>query len=88
MRSFGRIKKYEYPHHRVLAKEKTNKLMMKFYSLARSCTRTQPVTPPHTAPVTARNTPVWARPHHIGTVLGPAKYRPKIPAFLGFFVLP
>ena len=39
---------------------------------------------PHTAPVTARNAPVWARPHHIGTVLGPAKYRPKFPVFEAF----
>ena len=39
---------------------------------------------PHTAPVTARNTPVWARSHRIGVVTRPAKYHPKIPAFRGF----
>ena len=43
---------------------------------------------PHTAPVAARNTPVWAHSHSIGAVLGSAKYCPKIPAFRGFFVLP
>ena len=43
---------------------------------------------PHTTPVTARNAPVWAHSHHIGAVLGPAKYRPKFPAFRGFFILP
>ena len=42
----------------------------------------------HAAPVTARSAPVWAHSHHIGAVLGPAKYRPKFPAFRGFFVLP
>ena len=39
---------------------------------------------PPTAPVTARNTPVWARSHRIGVVTRPAKYHPKIPAFRGF----
>ena len=38
----------------------------------------------HTAPVAARNAPVWARSHPIGAVLGPAKYRPKFPAFGAF----
>ena len=38
---------------------------------------------PHTAPVAARNAPVWTHPQHRrGT--RPAKYRPKIPAFRGF----
>ena len=44
--------------------------------------------PLHTAPVAARNAPVWARSHHVGAVALPAKYRPKIPAFRGFFILP
>ena len=43
---------------------------------------------PHTAPVAARNAPVWARSHRIGAVYRLAKYRPKIPAFRGFFILP
>ena len=42
-------------------------------------------TAPHTAPVAARNVSVWAHSHHIGAVLGPAKYRPKVPAFRRFF---
>ena len=40
---------------------------------------------PHTTPVAARNVSVWAHSHHIGAVLGPAKYRPKFPAFRRFF---
>ena len=39
---------------------------------------------PHTAPVTARNAPVWARSHRIDADSRPAKYCPKIPAFRGF----
>ena len=30
--------------------------------------QTQPATSPHNAPVTARNAPVWAHSHRIGTV--------------------
>ena len=43
---------------------------------------------PHTAPVTARNAPVCGSSQPIGAVYRPAKYRPKIPAFRGFFILP
>ena len=43
---------------------------------------------PHTAPVAARNAPVWARSHRIGAGTRPAKYSPKFPAFRGFFILP
>ena len=39
---------------------------------------------PHTAPVAARNAPVWARSHRIGRGTRPAKYHPKIPAFGAF----
>ena len=45
-------------------------------------------TSPHTAPVAARNAPVWARSHRIGAGTRPAKYSPKFPAFRGFFILP
>ena len=38
----------------------------------------------HTAPVTARNAPVWAHSHRIGAILGPAIYRPKFPASEAF----
>ena len=41
-------------------------------------------TSPHTAPVAARNTPVWARSHRVGAGSRPAKYRPKFPAFGAF----
>ena len=43
---------------------------------------------PHNAPVTARNTPVWARSQRIVAVARPAIYCPKSPAFRGFFILP
>ena len=40
---------------------------------------------PHTAPVAARNAPVWAHSHRIGIDARPAIYRPKFPAFGAFF---
>ena len=66
--SFGSIEKCGYQYHWVHASEKPSKLIYKFYSLARSCTQTNSTPSPHTAPVAARNAPVWARSHHIGTV--------------------
>ena len=83
MRSFGSIEKCGYQYHWVHASEKPSKLIYKFYSLARSCTQTNSTPSPHTAPVAARNAPVWARSHRIDTVC-PAKYRPKFPAFGAF----
>ena len=68
MRSFGSIEKSGYSYHRVHASEKPNELVMKFYSLARSCTQANSTPSLHTAPVTARNALVWARSHRIGTV--------------------
>ena len=53
--------------------------MMKFYSLYRSCTQTHSAPSSHTAPVAARNAPVWARSQRIVAVALPAKYRPKSP---------
>ena len=84
MRSFGSIEKSGYSYHRVHASEKPNELVMKFYSLARSCTQANSTQSPHTAPVAARNAPVWARSHRIDADSRPAKYHPKIPAFRGF----
>ena len=40
---------------------------------------------PHTAPVAARNAPVWGSSQPIGAVYRPAKYRTKFPAFGAFF---
>ena len=40
---------------------------------------------PHTAPVTARNAPVWARSQSVGIDARSAIYRPKFPAFGAFF---
>ena len=82
------FEKYEYPHHRVHASEKPHEPVIKFYSLYRSCTQTHSTPSPHTAPVAARNAPVWARSHRIGAGTRPAKYSPKFPAFRGFFILP
>mgnify|MGYP007020503196 CR=1 FL=1 len=42
----------------------------------------------HTALVAARNAPICGSSQPIGAVYRPAKYRPKIPAFRGFFILP
>ena len=68
MRSFGSIEKCGYLHHRVLVKEKPHEQVMKFYSLYRSCTQTNSTPSPHTAPVAAKNAPVWARLRRIGAV--------------------
>ena len=68
MRSFGSIEKCGYQYHEVLAQEKPNEPVYKFYSLARSCTQANSTQSPHTAPVAARNALVWVRSHRIGTV--------------------
>ena len=52
-----------------LHRKRPHELMMKFYSLARSCTQTNSTPSPHTAPVAARNAPVWAHSRCIGVVL-------------------
>ena len=83
MRSFGSIEKCGYQYLWVHASEKPKELVYKFYSLAKSCTQTHSTPSPHTAPVAARNAPVWARSHRIDAIR-PAKYHPKIPAFRGF----
>ena len=69
MRSFSLIEKHEYEHHWVLASEKPYESVYKFYPLARSCTQTNSTPSPHTAPVAARNAPVWAHSRCIGVVL-------------------
>ena len=68
MRSFGIIEKCGYQYHEVLAQEKPYEPVYKFYSPARSCMQTQPAASLHTAHVTARNAPVWARLRRIGAV--------------------
>ena len=69
MRSFGSIEKSRYSYHRVHASEKPNELVMKFYSLARSCTQANSTPSLHTASVAARNAPVWARSRCIDVVV-------------------
>ena len=68
MRSFGSIEKCGYQYHEVLAQEKPNEPVYKFYSLARSCTQANSTQSPHTAPVAARNASVWVRSQRIDTV--------------------
>ena len=84
MRSFGSIEKCKYQYHRVPTQEKPKESVYKFYPPVGSCTQTNSTPSPHTAPVTARNTPVWRVRSLIGRGVRPAKYRPKIPAFRGF----
>ena len=67
--SFGSIEKCRYLHRRVLASEKPYEPVYKFYPPARSCTQTNSTPSPHTAPVAARNAPVWTHPQCIGVVL-------------------
>ena len=44
---------------------------------------------PHTPPLSPRETPRFGRVRSLSApVYRPAKYRPKIPAFRGFFILP
>ena len=73
------FEKYEYPHHRVHASEKPHEPVIKFYSLYRSCTQTHSTPSPHTAPVAARNAPVWARSHRVGAVLIQPNIAQKFP---------
>ena len=79
MRSFGSIEKCGYQYHWVHASEKPSKLIYKFYSLARSCIQTQPASFLHTAPVAARNAPVWAHSRCIGVVLVQPNTAPNSP---------
>ena len=88
MRSFGSIEKCRYLHRRVLASEKPKESVYKFYPPARSCTQV-----PRRSSPTHRLCRREKRPC-FGTFAArrrgtpPAKYRPKIPAFRGFFILP
>ena len=82
------FEKYEYPHHRVHASEKPHEPVIKFYSLYRSCTQTHSTPSPHTAPVAARNAPVWAHSHRIGAVLAQLNTALNSPLSGDFFVSP
>ena len=85
MRSFGLIEKHEYEHHWVLASEKPYESVYKFYPPARSCTQTNSTPSPHTAPVAARNAPVWTHPQCISVVLVQPNTAPNSP-FSGDFL--
>ena len=88
MRSFGLIEKHEYEQHWVLASEKPYESVYKFYPLARSCTQA----PLHS--ITTHCPCRREKRHCLGAFAfyrrgsRPAKYRPKFPAFRGFFILP
>ena len=88
MRNFGSIEKCGYQYHRVHASEKPSKLIYKFYPPARSCTQTNSTPSPHTAPVAARNAPVWAHSRCIGVVLVQPNTAPNSPPSGDFFILP
>ena len=85
MRSFGSIEKCGYQYHWVHASEKPSKLIYKFYSLARSCTQAPLHTIPARRPCCREKRPCLGAftPRRSGAL--PAKYRPKFPAFRGFF---
>lgn len=68
MRSFCLIDKSRYQYHRVPTQEKPNEPVYKFYSPARSCTQANSTPSSHTAPVAARNAPVWGSSQPIGAV--------------------
>ena len=69
MRSFGLVEKCGYQYHWVHASEKLKESVYKFYPPVRSCTQTNSTPSPHTAPVAARNAPVWARSRCIDVVV-------------------
>ena len=71
-----------------LHRKRPHELMMKFYSLARSCTQAPLHTIPACRPCRREKRPCLGAfaPHRRDS--RPAKYRPKIPAFRGFFILP
>ena len=86
--SFGSIEKCGYLHRRVLASEKPYEPVYKFCSPARSCTQTNSTPSPHTAPVAARNAPVWTHPQCIGVVLVQPNTTLNSPLSGDFFILP
>ena len=71
-----------------LHRKRPHELMMKFYSLARSCTQAPLHTIPAHRPCRREKRPGLGSfaPHRRDS--RPAKYCPKIPAFRGFFILP
>ena len=71
-----------------LHRKRPHELMMKFYSLARSCTQAPLHTIPARRPCCREKRPCLGAftPRRSGALS--AKYRPKIPAFRGFFILP
>ena len=88
MRSFSLIEKHEYEHHWVLASEKPYESVYKFYPLARSCTQALLHAISSHRPCRREKRPCLGTftPRRCGAL--PAKYRPKIHALRGFFILP
>ena len=71
-----------------LHRKRPHELMMKFYSLARSCTQAPLHTIPARRPCRREKRPCLGTftPRRSGAL--PAKYCPKFPVFRGFFILP
>ena len=71
-----------------LHRKRPHELMMKFYSLARSCTQAPLHTIPARRPCCREKRPCLGAftPRRSGAL--PAKYCPKFPVFRGFFILP
>ena len=77
MRSFGSIEKFGYQYLWVLTQEKRNELMMKFYSLARSCTQALLHAIPAHRPCRREKRPCLGSFATHRRDSRPAKYRPK-----------
>ena len=71
-----------------LHRKRPHELMMKFYSLARSCTQAPFHTIPARHPCRREKRPFWGAFTPRRSVALPAKYCPKFPVFRGFFILP
>ena len=78
----------KYEHHWVLAQEKPHELIVKFYSLARSCTQPLLRAIPTHRPCRREKRPCLGAFASYRRGSRPAIYCPKIPAFRGFFILP
>ena len=82
------FEKYEYPHHRVLAQEKPNEPVYKFYSLARSCTQALLRTIPAHRPCHHEKRPCLSAFASYRRGTRSSQTPPQNPRFPGIFVLP
>ena len=80
MRSFGSIEKCGYQYHEVLAQKKPTSQYISFTLQQEVVCKPYSTTSSHTAPVAARNAPVWARSHRIGAVAVQPNTAPNSPS--------